>query len=80
MYTTSAVSESRGNKAKSSGPEDDFDNVPPISQSVAMAIAGNPFNTLARNALVSMASVVRRTFFFLGLNDSQNFNSSTVSM
>lgn len=58
-YPVSVVFESRGNKTKSSGPEDDFENVPPINQSVAMAIAGNPFNTLARNALVSMASVVR---------------------
>uniref|UniRef100_A0A671TU83 Dedicator of cytokinesis 8 n=1 Tax=Sparus aurata TaxID=8175 RepID=A0A671TU83_SPAAU len=36
------------------GPEDDLENVPPINQSVAMAIAGNPFNTLGRNVLVSM--------------------------
>lgn len=61
IYTVFAVSESRSNKSKSSGPDDDFDNVTPINQSVAMAIAGNPFNTLARNALVSMASVVRMT-------------------
>uniref|UniRef100_A0A7N8YPF9 Dedicator of cytokinesis 8 n=1 Tax=Mastacembelus armatus TaxID=205130 RepID=A0A7N8YPF9_9TELE len=33
------------------GPEDDLQNVPPINQSVAMAIAGNPFNTLGRNVL-----------------------------
>uniref|UniRef100_A0AAQ4S6U5 Dedicator of cytokinesis 8 n=1 Tax=Gasterosteus aculeatus aculeatus TaxID=481459 RepID=A0AAQ4S6U5_GASAC len=31
--------------------KDDLENVPPINQSVAMAIAGNPFNTLGRNAL-----------------------------
>uniref|UniRef100_A0A7N6A649 Dedicator of cytokinesis 8 n=1 Tax=Anabas testudineus TaxID=64144 RepID=A0A7N6A649_ANATE len=37
-----------------SGLEDDIENVPPINQSVAMAIAGNPFNTLGRNVLVSM--------------------------
>uniref|UniRef100_A0A8C6V1M5 Dedicator of cytokinesis 8 n=1 Tax=Neogobius melanostomus TaxID=47308 RepID=A0A8C6V1M5_9GOBI len=36
---------------------DDLENVPPINQSVAMAIAGNPFNTLGRNVLVSMASM-----------------------
>uniref|UniRef100_A0A4W6C3P6 Dedicator of cytokinesis 8 n=1 Tax=Lates calcarifer TaxID=8187 RepID=A0A4W6C3P6_LATCA len=41
-------------KNKSGGPEDDLENVPPINQSVAMAIAGNPFNTLGRNVLVSM--------------------------
>uniref|UniRef100_A0A673MP17 Dedicator of cytokinesis protein 8-like n=1 Tax=Sinocyclocheilus rhinocerous TaxID=307959 RepID=A0A673MP17_9TELE len=39
---------------KSGGPEEDPDSITPINQSVAMAIAGNPFNTLARNALVSM--------------------------
>uniref|UniRef100_A0AAY5F4T4 Dedicator of cytokinesis 8 n=1 Tax=Electrophorus electricus TaxID=8005 RepID=A0AAY5F4T4_ELEEL len=33
------------------GPEEDFENIPPINHSVAMAIAGNPFNTLARNAM-----------------------------
>uniref|UniRef100_A0A7N6AHZ5 Dedicator of cytokinesis 8 n=1 Tax=Anabas testudineus TaxID=64144 RepID=A0A7N6AHZ5_ANATE len=33
------------------GLEDDIENVPPINQSVAMAIAGNPFNTLGRNVL-----------------------------
>uniref|UniRef100_A0A3B4DTK2 Dedicator of cytokinesis 8 n=1 Tax=Pygocentrus nattereri TaxID=42514 RepID=A0A3B4DTK2_PYGNA len=42
---------SRGSKGKTNGPEDEFENVTPINQSVAMAIAGNPFNTLARNAL-----------------------------
>uniref|UniRef100_A0A671L4A2 Dedicator of cytokinesis 8 n=1 Tax=Sinocyclocheilus anshuiensis TaxID=1608454 RepID=A0A671L4A2_9TELE len=42
------------NKGKSGGPEEDPDSITPINQSVAMAIAGNPFNTLARNALVSM--------------------------
>lgn len=52
------VSDSRGGKSKSGGPEDDPDSVTPINQSVAMAIAGNPFNTLARNALLSMTSVV----------------------
>uniref|UniRef100_A0A8C6PNT8 Dedicator of cytokinesis 8 n=1 Tax=Nothobranchius furzeri TaxID=105023 RepID=A0A8C6PNT8_NOTFU len=35
-------------------PENDLESVPPINQSVAMAIAGNPFNTLGRNVLVSM--------------------------
>uniref|UniRef100_A0A673BJ24 Dedicator of cytokinesis 8 n=1 Tax=Sphaeramia orbicularis TaxID=375764 RepID=A0A673BJ24_9TELE len=33
---------------------DDLENAPLINQSVAMAIAGNPFNTLGRNVLVSM--------------------------
>ncbi|XP_061116717.1 dedicator of cytokinesis protein 8 [Conger conger] len=46
-----------GGKGKAGGPEEELENVTPINQSVAMAIAGNPFNTLARNALASMASV-----------------------
>lgn len=58
-----AVSDSRGGKGKSGGSEEDPDNVATINQSVAMAIAGNPFNTLTRNALVSMASVVWKFFF-----------------
>uniref|UniRef100_A0A8C1HJH2 Dedicator of cytokinesis 8 n=1 Tax=Cyprinus carpio carpio TaxID=630221 RepID=A0A8C1HJH2_CYPCA len=41
-------------KGKSGGPEEDPDSITPINQSVALAIAGNPFNTLARNALASM--------------------------
>uniref|UniRef100_A0A4W5L4B7 Dedicator of cytokinesis 8 n=1 Tax=Hucho hucho TaxID=62062 RepID=A0A4W5L4B7_9TELE len=36
-------------KSKTGGSDEDPDNVPPINQSIAMAIAGNPFNTLARN-------------------------------
>uniref|UniRef100_A0A8C1T9E4 Dedicator of cytokinesis 8 n=1 Tax=Cyprinus carpio TaxID=7962 RepID=A0A8C1T9E4_CYPCA len=33
-------------KGKSGGPEEDPDSITPINQSVALAIAGNPFNTL----------------------------------
>lgn len=57
----SAVSDTRGGKNKTGGPEDDLENVSLINQSVAMAIAGNPFNTMGRNALVSMASTVKKT-------------------
>uniref|UniRef100_A0A669B5Y8 Dedicator of cytokinesis 8 n=1 Tax=Oreochromis niloticus TaxID=8128 RepID=A0A669B5Y8_ORENI len=53
-YLDFTVSDSRSGKNKSGGPDDDLENVPPINQSVAMAIAGNPFNTLGRNALLSM--------------------------
>uniref|UniRef100_A0A8B9K2Y7 Dedicator of cytokinesis 8 n=1 Tax=Astyanax mexicanus TaxID=7994 RepID=A0A8B9K2Y7_ASTMX len=53
--------ESRGGKGKSNGQEEDFESVTPINQSVAMAIAGNPFNTLARNALVSMSGKIGST-------------------
>lgn len=51
------MSDSRGGKGKTV--DDDPETVNPINQSVAMAIAGNPFGTLARNALASMASMVR---------------------
>ncbi|XP_030623318.1 dedicator of cytokinesis protein 8 [Chanos chanos] len=67
-----SVSESRSSKGKSSGPEDDADNVTPINQSVAMAIAGNPFGTLARNALVSMASMSSKTSGLLTAETSRN--------
>ncbi|XP_062854998.1 dedicator of cytokinesis protein 8 [Trichomycterus rosablanca] len=71
-YLDFTVSTSSGNKAKSSSPEDDFENLHPINQSVAMAIAGNPFNTLARNALVSMASVSGRSCSTLSAETSRN--------
>ncbi|KAM9393376.1 dedicator of cytokinesis protein 8 isoform 2-T2 [Pholidichthys leucotaenia] len=58
-YLDFTVTDSRGGKNKTGGPEDDLENVPPINQSVAMAIAGNPFNTLGRNVLVSMASMCK---------------------
>ncbi|KAA8593008.1 hypothetical protein FQN60_018463 [Etheostoma spectabile] len=60
-YLDFTVSDTRGGKNKAGVPEDDLENVPPINQSVAMAIAGNPFNTLGRNVLVSMASMVSCT-------------------
>uniref|UniRef100_A0A673MMK1 Dedicator of cytokinesis protein 8-like n=1 Tax=Sinocyclocheilus rhinocerous TaxID=307959 RepID=A0A673MMK1_9TELE len=41
-FTGTALHKSR----KSGGPEEDPDSITPINQSVAMAIAGNPFNTL----------------------------------
>uniref|UniRef100_A0A674A9P0 Dedicator of cytokinesis 8 n=1 Tax=Salmo trutta TaxID=8032 RepID=A0A674A9P0_SALTR len=44
---TGTVSEARGGKSKTGGSDEDPDNIPPINQSIAMAIAGNPFNTLA---------------------------------
>uniref|UniRef100_A0A4W5L490 Dedicator of cytokinesis 8 n=1 Tax=Hucho hucho TaxID=62062 RepID=A0A4W5L490_9TELE len=56
-YLDFTVSEARGGKSKTGGSDEDPDNVPPINQSIAMAIAGNPFNTLARNALQSAKAV-----------------------
>uniref|UniRef100_A0AAZ3NYM0 Dedicator of cytokinesis 8 n=1 Tax=Oncorhynchus tshawytscha TaxID=74940 RepID=A0AAZ3NYM0_ONCTS len=64
-YLDFTVSEARGGKSKTGGSDEDPDNIPPINQSIAMAIAGNPFNTLARNALASMASVVRLSLLLL---------------
>uniref|UniRef100_A0A674A3Q9 Dedicator of cytokinesis 8 n=1 Tax=Salmo trutta TaxID=8032 RepID=A0A674A3Q9_SALTR len=55
-YLDFTVSEARGGKSKTGGSDEDPDNIPPINQSIAMAIAGNPFNTLARNALASMSA------------------------
>lgn len=55
----SVVAEARSGKNKTGGLEDDLENVPPINQCVAMAIAGNPISTLGRSALVSMASLVK---------------------
>ncbi|RXN18411.1 dedicator of cytokinesis 8 isoform X1 [Labeo rohita] len=71
-YLDFTVSDSRGSKGKSGGPDEDPDSITPINQSVAMAIAGNPFNTLARNALVSMASVTGKTSNMLTAETSRN--------
>uniref|UniRef100_A0A8C1C261 Dedicator of cytokinesis 8 n=2 Tax=Cyprinus carpio TaxID=7962 RepID=A0A8C1C261_CYPCA len=71
-YLDFTVSDSRGSKGKSGGPEEDPDSITPINQSVAMAIAGNPFNTLARNALVSVASVAGKTTNMLTAETSRN--------
>ncbi|XP_065103282.1 dedicator of cytokinesis protein 8 isoform X2 [Paramisgurnus dabryanus] len=70
-YLDFTVSDSRS-KSKSGGPEDDPDSVTPINQSVAMAIAGNPFSTLARNALLSMTSVAGKTTNMLTAETSRN--------
>ncbi|XP_056628527.1 dedicator of cytokinesis protein 8 isoform X2 [Triplophysa dalaica] len=71
-YLDFTVSDSRGGKSKSGGPEDDPDSVTPINQSVALAIAGNPFNTLARNAMMSMATVTGKTTNMLTAETSRN--------
>uniref|UniRef100_A0A8C9YQ63 Dedicator of cytokinesis 8 n=1 Tax=Sander lucioperca TaxID=283035 RepID=A0A8C9YQ63_SANLU len=46
-YLDFTVSDTRGGKNKTGVPEDDLENVPPINQSVAMAIAGKSVATLA---------------------------------
>uniref|UniRef100_A0A4W5KSM7 Dedicator of cytokinesis 8 n=1 Tax=Hucho hucho TaxID=62062 RepID=A0A4W5KSM7_9TELE len=58
--------------SKTGGSDEDPDNVPPINQSIAMAIAGNPFNTLARNALASMASQSAKAVATLSAETSRN--------
>ncbi|XP_029915260.1 dedicator of cytokinesis protein 8 isoform X2 [Myripristis murdjan] len=70
-YLDFTVSDARSGKNKTGGPEDDLENVPPINQSVAMAIAGNPFNTLGRSALVSMASMQGKTGVTLAADTSR---------
>ncbi|CAL8344956.1 unnamed protein product [Lota lota] len=71
-YLDFTVSEARSGKNKTGGPDDDLENVPPINQSVAMAIAGNPFNTLGRSALVSMASVQSKSVATLAADTSRH--------
>lgn len=71
-YLDFTVSDSRSGKNKSGGPDDDLENVPPINQSVAMAIAGNPFNTLGRNALLSMASMQGKSIATLAADTSRH--------
>ncbi|KAM8760403.1 dedicator of cytokinesis protein 8 isoform 1-T1 [Acanthopagrus schlegelii] len=71
-YLDFTVSDTRGGKNKTGGPEDDLENVPPINQSVAMAIAGNPFNTLGRNVLVSMASMQGKSVATLAADTSRH--------
>ncbi|CAB1322222.1 unnamed protein product [Coregonus sp. 'balchen'] len=71
-YLDFTVSEARGGKNKTGGSDEDPDNVPPINQSIAMAIAGNPFNTLARNALPSMVSVSGKAVATLSAETSRN--------
>ncbi|XP_049572632.1 dedicator of cytokinesis protein 8 [Syngnathus scovelli] len=71
-YLDFTVSDTRGAKNKSGGPEDDLDSVPPINQSVAMAIAGNPFNTLGRSVLVSMASMQGKSVATLAADTSRH--------
>ncbi|KAM7416050.1 hypothetical protein PAMA_018225 [Pampus argenteus] len=71
-YLDFTVSDARSGKNKTGGPEDDLENVPPINQSVAMAIAGNPFNTLGRNVLVSMASMQGKSVATLAADTSRH--------
>ncbi|XP_073322024.1 dedicator of cytokinesis protein 8 [Pagrus major] len=71
-YLDFTVSDTRGGKNKTGGPEDDLENVPPINQSVAMAIAGNPFNTLGRNVLVSMAAMQGKSVATLAADTSRH--------
>nr|XP_057925533.1 dedicator of cytokinesis protein 8 isoform X2 [Doryrhamphus excisus] len=71
-YLDFTVADTRGTKNKTGGLEDDLDSVPPINQSVAMAIAGNPFNTLGRNVLVSMASMHGKSIATLAADTSRH--------
>ncbi|XP_053727876.1 dedicator of cytokinesis protein 8 isoform X2 [Synchiropus splendidus] len=71
-YLDFTVSDSRGGKNKTGGPEDDLESATPINQYVAMAIAGNPFSTLGRNALVSMASMHSKSVATLAADTSRH--------
>ncbi|KAK1126530.1 dedicator of cytokinesis protein 8-like isoform X2 [Acipenser oxyrinchus oxyrinchus] len=63
------VAETRGGKGK---PEEEPESVTPISQTVAMAIAGNPFNPLTRNTLTSMTSMSGKSSGALTAETSRN--------
>ncbi|XP_041104640.1 dedicator of cytokinesis protein 8-like isoform X1 [Polyodon spathula] len=63
------VAETRGGKGK---PEEEPESVTPISQTVAMAIAGNPFNPLTRNTLTSVTSVSGKSSGVLTAETSRN--------
>ncbi|XP_029018982.1 dedicator of cytokinesis protein 8 isoform X1 [Betta splendens] len=71
-YLDFTVAEARGGKNKTGGPEDDLENVAPINQCVAMAIAGNPISTLGRSALVSMASLQGKSVATLAADTSRH--------
>uniref|UniRef100_A0A3Q2PRN9 Dedicator of cytokinesis 8 n=1 Tax=Fundulus heteroclitus TaxID=8078 RepID=A0A3Q2PRN9_FUNHE len=71
-YLDFTVCDTRAGKNKTGESEDDLENVPPINQSVAMAIAGNPFNTLGRNVLISMASLQGKSVATLAADTSRH--------
>uniref|UniRef100_A0A8C2KUG3 Dedicator of cytokinesis 8 n=1 Tax=Cyprinus carpio TaxID=7962 RepID=A0A8C2KUG3_CYPCA len=75
-YLDFTVSDSRGSKGKSGGPEEDPDSITPINQSVAMAIAGNPFNTLAGKTTNMLTAETSRNllmcFLWIIKNADQN--------
>ncbi|KAM9744074.1 dedicator of cytokinesis protein 8 isoform 1-T1 [Menidia menidia] len=71
-YLDFTVSDTRSGKNKTGEPEDDLENVPPINHTVAMAIAGNPFSTLGRNVLVSMASLQGKSIATLAADTSRH--------
>uniref|UniRef100_A0A4W5JUQ9 Dedicator of cytokinesis 8 n=1 Tax=Hucho hucho TaxID=62062 RepID=A0A4W5JUQ9_9TELE len=58
-YLDFTVSEARGGKNKTGGSDEDPDNVTPINQSIAMAIAGNPFNTSGKAVATLSAETSR---------------------
>uniref|UniRef100_A0A673G784 Dedicator of cytokinesis protein 8-like n=1 Tax=Sinocyclocheilus rhinocerous TaxID=307959 RepID=A0A673G784_9TELE len=71
-FTGTALHKSR----KSGGPEEDPDSITPINQSVAMAIAGNPFNTLTGKTTNMLTAETSRNllmcFLWIIKNADQN--------
>uniref|UniRef100_A0A671TYQ6 Dedicator of cytokinesis 8 n=1 Tax=Sparus aurata TaxID=8175 RepID=A0A671TYQ6_SPAAU len=57
---------------------DDLENVPPINQSVAMAIAGNPFNTLGRKSVATLAADTSRHLLVCFLWVMKNADKSLI--
>ncbi|XP_039614776.1 dedicator of cytokinesis protein 8 isoform X1 [Polypterus senegalus] len=69
-YLDFTVADTRGGKGKSGSPEEEPEAITPINQSVAMAIAGNPFNPLSKVALTSAQS--GKSSGLLSVETSQN--------
>uniref|UniRef100_A0A674A962 Dedicator of cytokinesis 8 n=1 Tax=Salmo trutta TaxID=8032 RepID=A0A674A962_SALTR len=78
-YLDFTVSEARGGKSKTGGSDEDPDNIPPINQSIAMAIAGNPFNTLqSAKAVATLSAETSRNLLVCFLWVMKNAERSLI--
>uniref|UniRef100_A0A8C7QHB7 Dedicator of cytokinesis 8 n=1 Tax=Oncorhynchus mykiss TaxID=8022 RepID=A0A8C7QHB7_ONCMY len=69
----------RGGKSKTGGSDEDPDNIPPINQSIAMAIAGNPFNTLqSAKAVATLSAETSRNLLLCFLWVMKNAERSLI--
>uniref|UniRef100_A0A8C8J8Z3 Dedicator of cytokinesis protein 8 n=1 Tax=Oncorhynchus tshawytscha TaxID=74940 RepID=A0A8C8J8Z3_ONCTS len=65
-------------KNKTGGSDEDPDNVTPINQSIAMAIAGNPFNTLSGKAVATLSAETSRNLLLCFLWVMKNAERSLI--